>query len=174
VRSGHGRWNSLQAARFFAACGWSVRLSCGGRGHVLLGKTAALATIDRRWPTRPLPSRSTSSSRRSGPSSPGSVITFDPDQLEKRIAELEQELGAPGFWDDQQHAAQVSAEHARLTRRLERYRGLLQDYQDAQELLRMDGEMEDEIATSIAPLRNELDRLQEDALFSGEYDAGDA
>ena len=37
-----------------------------------------------------------SSSRRSGPSSPGSVITFDPDQLESRVAELEQELGAPG------------------------------------------------------------------------------
>ena len=102
------------------------------------------------------------------------MITFDPDRLESRVAELEEELAAPGFWDDQQHAAQVSAEHARLTRRLERYRGLLQDYQDAQELLAMDGEMEDEIATSIAPLRSELDRLQEDALFSGEYDAGDA
>jgi peptide chain release factor 2 len=38
----------------------------------------------------------------------------------------------------------------------------------------MDGDMEDEIASSIAPLRQELDRLQEDALFSGEYDAGDA
>jgi peptide chain release factor 2 len=102
------------------------------------------------------------------------VITFDPDRLESRVAELEQELGTPGFWDDQQHAAQVSAEHARLTRRLERYRRLVQDYQDAQELLAMDGEMESEIATSIAPLRAELDRLQEDALFSGEYDAGDA
>ena len=102
------------------------------------------------------------------------MITFDPDQLESRIAELEQELGAPGFWDDQQHAAQVSAEHARLTRRLERYRRLTQEYQDAQELLAMDGEMADEIAASVAPLRQELDRLQEDALFSGEYDAGDA
>jgi peptide chain release factor 2 len=102
------------------------------------------------------------------------VITFDPDHLESRVVELEQELGTPGFWDDQQHAAQVSAEHARLTRRLERYRRLVQDYQDAQELLAMDGEMEGEIVTSIAPLRAELDRLQEDALFSGEYDAGDA
>jgi len=102
------------------------------------------------------------------------VITFDPDQLESRVAELEQELGTPGFWDDQQHAAQVSAEHARLTRRLERYRRLTQEYQDAQELLAMDGEMADEIASSITPLRQELDRLQEDALFSGEYDAGDA
>ena len=102
------------------------------------------------------------------------MITFDPEQLESRIGELEQELGAPGFWDDQRHAAEVSAEHARLTRRLERYRRLTQEYEDASELLAMDGEMEDEIATSIAPLRQELDRLQEDALFSGEYDSGDA
>jgi peptide chain release factor 2 len=102
------------------------------------------------------------------------VITFDPERLETRIAELEQELGAPGFWDDQRHAAEVSAEHARLTRRLDRYRRLTQDYDDARELLAMDGEMEQEIATSIVPLRRELDRLQEDALFSGEYDAGDA
>ena len=102
------------------------------------------------------------------------MITFDPDQLEKRVSALEQELGAPGFWDDPQHAAQVSAEHARLTKRLERYRRLTQEYQDAQELLAMDGDMAAEIEASIAPLRKELDRLQEDALFSGEYDSGDA
>jgi peptide chain release factor 2 len=102
------------------------------------------------------------------------VITFDPEQLEKRVAELEEELGRPGFWDDQRHAAAVSAEHARLSRRLERYRRLTQEYQDAQELLAMDGEMAAEIEASIAPLSKELDRLQEDALFSGEYDAGDA
>jgi peptide chain release factor 2 len=102
------------------------------------------------------------------------VITIDPDALEKRVVELEQELGTRGFWDDQQHAAQVSAEHARLSKRLDRYRRLTQDYQDAQELLAMDGDMAAEIEASIAPLRQELDRLQEDALFSGEYDAGDA
>src|SRR6266581_6698831 len=38
----------------------------------------------------------------------------------------------------------------------------------------MDGDMAREIEARIAPLRQELDRLQEDALFSGEYDAGDA
>jgi peptide chain release factor 2 len=102
------------------------------------------------------------------------VITFDPDALDKQVAELEQELGNPGFWNDTQRAARVSAEHARLSRRLERYRSLVQDYQDAQELLSMDGDMAAEIEASIAPLRQELDRLQEDALFSGEYDAGDA
>jgi peptide chain release factor 2 len=102
------------------------------------------------------------------------VITFDPDALTARIAELEQAMGEPGFWDDQQLAASVSAEHSRLSKRLERYQRLRRDYEDAQELFAMDGDMADEIAASLKPLRDELERLQEDALFTGEYDDGDA
>ena len=102
------------------------------------------------------------------------MVTFDPDSLRTRIAELEQELGAPGFWNDQQHAAAVSAEHARLTRRIDRYDRLTHEYEDARELVAMDDGLADEVEASIAPLRAELERLQEDALFSGEYDAGDA
>jgi peptide chain release factor 2 len=103
------------------------------------------------------------------------VSTFDPDALERRLAELETELNTPGFWDDQAHAAKISAEHARVSRRLEGYRTLRRDYADALELASMDGgEMEDEVSASLAPLRAELDRLQEAALFNGEYDAGDA
>ena len=102
------------------------------------------------------------------------MSTFDPEALGKRLAELERELAEPGFWDEQQRAAQVSAEHARLQRRLERYERLKSEYEDARELLSMDGDMAAEIASSLEPLRHELDRLQEDALFSGEYDAGDA
>jgi peptide chain release factor 2 len=102
------------------------------------------------------------------------VITFDPDALTARRAELEQELAAPGFWDDQHHAAEVSAEHARVSRKLERFEQLTRDYEDAAELLAMDGDMADEIAKSIQPLRRELERLEEDALFTGDYDAGGA
>ena len=102
------------------------------------------------------------------------MITFDPDALAARRAELEQKMGEPGFWDDQEGAAKISTEHSRVTLKLERYEQLTRDYEDAQELFAMDGGMEAEIATSIAPLREELGRLQEDALFSGEYDAGDA
>jgi peptide chain release factor 2 len=102
------------------------------------------------------------------------VITFDPDALAARRDELERELSAPGFWDDQQHAAEVSAEHARVTRKLERYERLSREYEDAVELLSMDGEMAGEIAASIQPLRRELARLEEDALFTGDYDSGGA
>jgi peptide chain release factor 2 len=102
------------------------------------------------------------------------VITFDPDRLKARLGELEQAMSEPGFWDDQGRAAQITSEHARLTRRVERYERLNSEYEDARELAAMDGEMDTEIAESIAPLRAELDRLQEDALFTGDYDAGDA
>jgi peptide chain release factor 2 len=68
----------------------------------------------------------------------------------------------------------VSTEHARVTRRLERYRRLDQDFRDAEELAAMDGDMAGEISASLRPLRAELERLEEDALFNGEYDGGDA
>jgi peptide chain release factor 2 len=102
------------------------------------------------------------------------VITFDPDALVARRAELEAQMGEPGFWDDQERAAQISTEHSRVTRKVERYEHLQRDYEDARELHELDGGMETEIIASLRPLQQELDRLEEDALFTGEYDAGDA
>jgi len=102
------------------------------------------------------------------------VITFDPDELERRLAELEEEMSRPGFWDDQEQAQKTSTEHARVSRRLASYRQLQGEYEDAAGLLELDPEMAAEIEASIVPLRRELARLQEAALFDGDYDAGDA
>jgi peptide chain release factor 2 len=104
------------------------------------------------------------------------VIIFDPDALNARVAELEQALGEPGFWEDQKRAAAISSEHARLARRRDRYDELSDEARDLAELVELasdDGEL-DEVAQSVSTLRRELDRLQEEALFGGEYDAGDA
>jgi peptide chain release factor 2 len=102
------------------------------------------------------------------------VITFDPAALERRRDELEAAMGAPGFWDDQAGAARVSTEHSRLTRRLDRYERLRRDYEDARELFELDPALEEDVAAGLGPLEDELARLQEDALFTGDYDAGDA
>jgi peptide chain release factor 2 len=101
------------------------------------------------------------------------VITFDPDGLTARRTELEEAMGAPGFWDDQAGATRISTEHSRLSRKLERYERLQSEYADARELKEL-GEDEDEIAQLVAALEGELGKLQEDALFDGQYDAGDA
>ena len=72
-------------------------------------------------------------------------------------------MQAPGFWGDQERAARVSAEHARLSRRLEAYRAIERDLDDHEALEEMAAE-DDAIAAE----------LEEARLFSGEYDAGDA
>ena len=86
-------------------------------------------------------------------------------------------MGAPGFWDDQERAAATSAEHARLTRRLETYRGLASDVDDLEPLAEMadeDPELAVELEEQIASAQQRLDQLEEQRLFSGRYDAGDA
>ena len=61
-----------------------------------------------------------------------------------------------------------------VSRRLERYERLQREHDDAAELLQLEPDLSDEIAAQLRPLQAELERLQEDALFNGEYDSGDA
>ena len=102
------------------------------------------------------------------------MITFDPDQLTARQAELDSAMSEPGFWDDQARAQKISTERARVSERLETYERLQREFADARELYELEPAMADEIAASIAPLTKELERLEEAALFNGEYDPGDA
>jgi peptide chain release factor 2 len=102
---------------------------------------------------------------------------FDPAALEERSAALEQEMGAAGFWDDQEHAAKVSAEHARASRKLGVFRQLNADVEDLEplaELAEEDPDIAAELEEQIAGVQARLDELEEERLFSGRYDAGDA
>jgi peptide chain release factor 2 len=86
-------------------------------------------------------------------------------------------MGAPGFWDDQEEAARVGAEHARATRRLETFRSLAADAEDLAglaELAEEDPSLQDELAEQVTGLEGRLAELEEQRLFAGPYDAGDA
>jgi peptide chain release factor 2 len=105
------------------------------------------------------------------------VTTFDPAALEGRLDELNGQLSAPGFWDDPRRAAGISAEQVRAQRKLDAYRRLEGEIADLPTLLEMAAEDADMLAesdTSIAALEAEIAQLQEQALFSGTYDGGDA
>jgi peptide chain release factor 2 len=102
---------------------------------------------------------------------------FDADALAARVADLERRMQAPAFWDDQQGAARVSAEHARATRRLERWRGLQSEVDDLgllAELAEEDESLAGEVGGQMAGVEERLAALEEERLFSGRYDAGDA
>jgi peptide chain release factor 2 len=86
-------------------------------------------------------------------------------------------MGEPGFWDDAEQAAQVSAEHARASRRLDTFRSLTSDVEDLDTLAEMAAEDESmlaELDEQLTSIEQRLAQLEEQRLFSGRYDAGDA
>ena len=86
-------------------------------------------------------------------------------------------MGAPGVWDDADNAAQVGAEHARATRRLEEFTTLQGDVEDLDGLVKMadeDATLQGEIDEQFASVEERLAALKEQRLFSGRYDQGDA
>jgi peptide chain release factor 2 len=83
----------------------------------------------------------------------------------------------PGFWDDSEQAARVSAEHASAQRRLETFRSLESDVADLEELLELSADdpgLADELDSQLASIEQRLQQLEEARLFAGHYDAGDA
>ena len=86
-------------------------------------------------------------------------------------------MGEPGFWEDQERAAQVGAEHARASRRLALYRELERDAEDLEplaELAEEDPEIAAELDEQIEAIERRLEELEEQRLFSGQYDSGNA
>ena len=92
------------------------------------------------------------------------MITFDPDALRTRIAELDQLISALGFWDDTRAAGKVSAERAKLARELDLFDRLSNDVDDLPtmvELAAEDEEMAAELSAGVRRVRREIDALQE-------------
>jgi peptide chain release factor 2 len=86
-------------------------------------------------------------------------------------------MGAPGFWDDAERAARTGTEHARIGRKLATWRALSADAADLEALAEMaddDAELASEFEDQIADVEERLAGLEEERLFSGRYDAGDA
>ncbi len=102
---------------------------------------------------------------------------LDPDGLARQVAELEGQMGAQGFWDDQAAAAQVSAEHSRLSRRLERWQELDRDAGDLEAMLELaeeDASIAGEMTGQLDEVETRLAAFEEERLFTGPYDSGDA
>lgn len=83
----------------------------------------------------------------------------------------------PGFWDNAEAAAKVSAEHARTARKLKTFTDLEGDVGDLDSLIELageDAELEAELTEQLAAIESSLAALEEERLFRGDYDAGDA
>jgi len=105
------------------------------------------------------------------------VSTFDPAALKQRLDELDEAIASPGFWDDSRRAGKISAERARVGREHDLYGRLdreIADLPEMVELAQAEPELAPEVAGAVRRVRREIDRLEEAALFTGEYDGGTA
>lgn len=93
-------------------------------------------------------------------------------------------MRAPDFWDDQSRAQRVSTHYSRLRNRLEDYEQLAAYMADFEALMEIAEEecVSDEVPDGLAEemeqvtaeLARRLERLEEERLFTGEFDKGDA
>ena len=101
----------------------------------------------------------------------------DPDILRGRVDELEAEMQEPGFWDDQASATKLNTEYAKVRRRLESYEALqaeVDEFDGLIELVAEDAGLAAEFDDRVAQVEASLAELEEQRLFAGQYDAGDA
>jgi peptide chain release factor 2 len=86
-------------------------------------------------------------------------------------------MQTPGFWDDQERAARVSAEHSSVQRKLSGYNELeseLGDLEALEELAEEDESISGELEEQRQVFASKLADLEEERLFSGRYDSGGA
>ena len=93
-------------------------------------------------------------------------------------------MHAPDFWDDQSHAQGLSTRYSRLRSRLEEYERLVSQVDDLEILLDMAGEettgdevpdeLGEEVGGLVAEISRTVEHLEEQRLFTGEFDGGDA
>ena len=99
------------------------------------------------------------------------------DERAAQLAELNKQIAAPSFWDDVQHAQDVSKQASALRDVIAAYdeaASLLGDARAALELADEDEAFELEAAETFDVLDGKLDVLEVESWFSGRFDAGDA
>jgi peptide chain release factor 2 len=104
---------------------------------------------------------------------------FDVAAKEKEIAGLEERSAKPDFWQDQTEAQGVMRRLAELKKVVERWRGLERKIADITELISLESDeggasLDTEIQSEIEKIASQLDQLEFQLVFSGEYDSRNA
>jgi len=105
--------------------------------------------------------------------------TFDFDTRKEELEEINRELEQPGVWDDAENAQKLGQERARLEKIVLTIEELDSALNDAEELLEMSVEENDEdsvnsIVEDLKALETKVEELEFRRMFSGEMDACNA
>ena len=98
------------------------------------------------------------------------------DHLREQMAEYQEDMGSPGFWDEPERAQKVSAKASQVERRIQHYESLSAKADDVEVLMELaeeadDEEMAGEISAELNALKEALEQLRLQTLLKGEYDS---
>ena len=105
--------------------------------------------------------------------------SLDIESKEKRIAELDEAMQQPGFWDDAQKSGQIMKEIKGLKNTIESFNEISQDFEDLETMIEMaEEDGDEELVVETGELLKSFTKRFEDfrieTLLSGEFDANDA
>lgn len=130
-------------------------------------------------PAASSPAKSPSDCAACATASESSGGVFDIDGLRQRFEELAAECARPDLWEDRENAQKVNREKTRLEDELSFYDQLARDLDDAEALLELADEADDDDARrEVIARSDEVESALEDAelrqLLGGEHDASNA
>ncbi len=101
------------------------------------------------------------------------------DEIRARLPQLETEMGRPDLWDDAERARGVQTEFTQVKDDIDLYDRLAEQIEDAETLYELGREEGDKAAVAevgdlVDRMHAEFAELELRALFTGEYDEGDA
>jgi peptide chain release factor 2 len=104
-----------------------------------------------------------------------SWCVFDYSSKEQKLSKLDQEMAAPGFWDDPAAAQRTIKAANALREEVESWGGFARRIQDAKELAGLDDEsLREELENEVESIEKELEKRSFTAMLSGRYDKEDA
>jgi len=106
------------------------------------------------------------------------VITFDLDQLERELEELKAQMSTPGFWDDPEHAKNISKLATRKEEKINRHQKLREQLEELEVLseLALEEENDEElsrIAQKAEVLSDDFEKFELELVMEGEFDHKD-
>ena len=107
------------------------------------------------------------------------MIHFDISGLSEKIKELEKQVSAEGFWDNQENSSKVLTELKRMQNKVEKFNNIRTELKNLEELnelllLEEDIEMGKALLKATETLKERIEKIELETLLSGKYDRNNA
>ena len=105
--------------------------------------------------------------------------SLDLEGLKKRIAEIDEIISAPDFWNNPEGGQAIMQEKKRLESKVDKYNALAGKMEDLEVMIELakeepDADLEQDIVDTLAEITKELDAFELETILNGDYDDNNA